>query len=127
MYWQYDMSKTEKQAERRLSMALTQQLLSFLDPLLKQLNACIDKRLIRTLLDTVIAIVLFRDRAPNLLLNELGAYIASPTHAPAGTKRLSNLLRSLKWEGRLIEQFLWQQATASVEAMEREGETPLVL
>jgi hypothetical protein len=127
MYWQYGMSKAEKQAERRLSMALTQQLLSFLDPLLKQLDRCIDKRLIRTLLDTVIAILLFRDRAKNLLLSELGAYIASPAHAPAGTKRLSNLLRSLRWDGRLIEHFLWQRATDRLEAMEQQGETPLVL
>jgi hypothetical protein len=127
MYWQYGMSKAEKQAERRLSLALTQQLLSFLDPLLKQLDHFLDKRLIRTLLDTVIAILLFRDRAKNLLLSELGAYIASPTHAPAGTKRLSNLLRSVRWEGRLIEHFLWQRATDSVEAMECQGETPLVL
>jgi hypothetical protein len=127
MYWQYGMSKAEKQAERRLSLALTQQLFSFLDPLLKELDRCIDKRLIRTLLDTVIAILLFRDRAKNLLLSELGASIASPAHAPAGTKRLSNLVRSLRWDGRLIEHFLWQRATDGLEAMEQQGETPLAL
>jgi hypothetical protein len=127
MSWQYGMSKAEKQAERRLSLALTDQLLRFLEPLLKQLDACIDKRLIRTPLETVVAIVLLGDRAKNLLLSELGAYIASPRYAPAGTKRLSNLLRSLKWKSQLIEQFVWQRASASVEAMEQQGETPLLL
>lgn len=61
MSWQFGMSKAEMQANQGLSIALTQQLPSFLDPLLKQLDDCNDKWLIRTLLDTVIAIVLFRE------------------------------------------------------------------
>jgi hypothetical protein len=127
MYWQYDMSRSEKQAGRRLSVQLSQQLLSFLSPLLDSLDGLIDKRLIRTLFDTVTAMLVFRDRAKNLILSELGALLASPAHAPAGTKRLSNLLRCLRCDGRLIEQFLWQRATDSLQAVERQGETPLVL
>jgi len=127
MYWQYGMSGSEKQAGRQLSATLTRQLLTFLAPLLERLDTVIDKRLIRTLLDTIIAIVLFRDRAKNLLLSELGGFIASPAHAPAGTKRLSNLLRSQGWEAALIEGFLWQRATEEVEVLESQQQTPLVL
>jgi hypothetical protein len=123
MYWQYDMSKPEKQAGRQLSATLCQQLLTFLSPLLDTLDTLIDKRLVRTLFDTVVAILIFRDRAKNLLLSELGAFIASPAHAPAGTKRLSNLLRCLDWKADLIERFLWQQATAQIEKLEQQRET----
>jgi hypothetical protein len=127
MSWQYDMSRSEKQAGQRLSVQLSQQLLSFLSPLRDSLDGLIDKRLVRTLLDSVTAILVFRDRAKNLVLSELGALLASPAHAPAGPKRLSNVRRCLRWDGRLIEQFLWQRATDSVEALERQGQTPLVL
>jgi hypothetical protein len=127
MYWQYGMSQKEMQAGQHLSTTLAQQLLTFLDPLLESLDALIDKRLIRTLLDTVVAILLFRDRAKNLLLSELGAFIASPAHAPAGTKRLSNLLRNLDWKANLIERFFWQRACTLVETLERQEETALVL
>lgn len=102
-------------------------MLHFLSPLLANLDALTDRRLVRTLLDTVTAPLIFRDRAKNLVLSELGAFLASPQHAPAGTKRLSNLLRYLGWDASLNERFLWQQAKASVGALERQGQTPLVL
>jgi hypothetical protein len=41
---------------------------------------------------------------------ELGGYLASPAHAPAGTKRLSNLLHSPNWQSSQIESYLWQGA-----------------
>src|SRR5215472_7975635 len=126
MYWQYDMARTEKQAGQRLSVQLSQQLLSFLSPLLDSLDGLIDKRLVRTLLDSVTAILVFRDRAKSLVLSELEALLARPSHAPSGTKRLSHVLRCLTSDASLIERFLWQQATASLETLERQGETPLV-
>ena len=42
------------------------------------------------------AIVRLRHSRSGLLLSELGAHILSPAQVPAGTKRLSNLLRSPK-------------------------------
>jgi hypothetical protein len=39
-----------------------------------------------------------RSRSTGLYLSELGSYILSPAKAPAGTKRIPNLLRSPKWE-----------------------------
>ena len=67
------------------------QLASFLFPLLVQLDAVLDKRLVRTFLATIQVIITFRDRANGLRLSELGGYLATPDKAPAGTKRRSRL------------------------------------
>jgi hypothetical protein len=87
-----------------------QRLQEFLEPLLRQLDAQIDARLVRTFRATLEAVLQFRHRAHGLLLSELGAYLGAPDQAPAGTKRLSNLLRSRKWQAALLAQYLWQQA-----------------
>lgn len=46
------------------------------------------------------------------LYNGIGV-ISGPTdpgYAPAATKQLSNLLRSMKWQIELIVEFYWQQS-----------------
>jgi hypothetical protein len=62
-----------------------------------------------------------------LLLSELGAYICGPAHAPAGTKRISNLLRSKKWSHHLVDQHLFDQSKQRVRSMQRQGKRPLLL
>ncbi len=62
--------------------------------LLTLLNQQLDVRLVRTFVVSLNGIVMWRNRAHGLLLSELGAFIASSDHAPAGTKRLSCLLAS---------------------------------
>src|SRR5205807_2094344 len=94
---------------------------------LSRLNARIDLRLVQTFLATLHVLVTFRHRNNGLLLSELGAYLATPDHAPAGTKRLSNLLRAPQWGSWLIESFLWQQADARLSALEQAGEEALLL
>ena len=76
-----------------------------------QLDAQLDRRLVATFSHAVRAIVQHRHRNHGLLLSELGAYLLSAAQAPAGTKRLSNLLRSSKWSAQDVSQYLWQQAT----------------
>jgi hypothetical protein len=49
-----------------------------------------------------------------------------PGHAPAGTKRLSNLLHG-KWSYKIIEQFLWSQAKGRLEQLESLKEKALLL
>ncbi len=93
--------------DQELSHALGQQLASFVVPLLILLDEKIDKRLVRTFVRTLQAIVELRHNRYGLLLSELGGYILHPSQAPAGTKRLSNLLRSPKWQHGLISRFLW--------------------
>jgi hypothetical protein len=103
------------------------QLAQFVSPLLTELDTLIDKRLVRTLVGTLGVIVQFRNRAHGLLLSELGAYLMSADQAPAGTKRLSNLLRCTKWEYSIIEQFLWGRAKQQVAALQEQGEDALAL
>ena len=111
----------------QVAAQVRQDLIAFLQPLLTQLDAQIDRRLVQTFARTVDAILCFRNRPHGLLLSELGAYLLSPAHAAAGTKRLSNLLRSSKWSASMSEDFLWQQATDQLEELEQQGEEALVL
>ena len=80
----------------QMAQGLGVQLASFLFPLLVQLDAVLDKRLVRTFLATIQVIITFRDRANGLLLSELGGYLETPDKAPAGTKRRSRLAALLQ-------------------------------
>jgi hypothetical protein len=110
-----------------LSEEVRERLYQFLLPLLTLLDRLIDVRLVRTFWQAVEAMICFRNRAHGLLLSELGGYLLSPAHAPAGTKRLSNLLRCDKWTSALIEHFLWQGAKSRQQTLAEEGQRPLLL
>src|SRR5258708_2724762 len=99
------MKDKTKSAGKQASNQLVEQLKGFIAPLVSELDVQLDKRLVRTFEKTLQAIVMFRHGHQGLLLSELGAYITSPSQAPAGTKRLSNLLRSAKWGAEIIERF----------------------
>jgi hypothetical protein len=60
------------------------------------LDACMDRRLVKTFLALIMAILMHRHRNHGLLLSELGCYLKQPQLAPAGTKRISWLLQSPK-------------------------------
>jgi len=113
---------TDSGMSRRKAQAINEQLESFAGVLLGWLDEQIDKRLVRTFMMTVQAIITFRHNLNGLLLSELGSYLLPPEQAPAGTKRLSNLLRSKKWAARLVERFLWQQAEEQRAALAAAGE-----
>ena len=81
----------------------------------------------RTFFSALVAIVQLRNTGCGLLLSELGGYILPPHQAPAGTKRLSNLLRSSKWHYSLVEQFIWKQTAARVQGLLSQGEDVLVV
>ena len=66
-------------------------LLSFLGPLLLELDQRLNKRLIRTFVQAIEAILTFRDRINGLVLSELGNYL-DPLGKGGGTKRLSRRL-----------------------------------
>ena len=55
-----------------IAQGLTAQLAQFLFPLLVELDAVLDKRLVRTFVQSIAVILTFRDRANGLLLSELG-------------------------------------------------------
>jgi hypothetical protein len=110
-----------------MAQGLSAQLAHFLFPLLVELDRRLDKRLVRTFLQSVAVILTFRDRANGLLLSELGGYLLSPDQAPAGTKRLSNLLHSIRWRATLIRDYLWQRASAQLAQWQQAGQEGLVL
>ncbi len=72
-----------------LASTLSWRLRDFLSPLLDRLDHALDRRLVKTFAATIEIFLQQRYRASGLLLSELGAFLASPAHAPAGTKRLS--------------------------------------
>ena len=98
----------------------------FVNSLLRELDQQLDKRLVRTFLLTLQAIICFRHSQYGLLLSELGGYILSPAQAPAGAKRLSNLLRSNRWTYRVIARFLWREADAHITQLEQDEQPAIV-
>lgn len=82
----------------------------------------LDRRLVRTFAQAVLAIIVHRASSTGLWLSELGGVLLSPDHAPAGTKRLSKLLLSSKWSSLLIDLFLWKRAEAFVSRLQETGQ-----
>jgi hypothetical protein len=120
-------AQVQENSPALLADDIRRRLHSFVSPLLRDLDYRLDARLVRTFERALEAILVFRNRAMGLLLSELGSYILSPDKAPAGTKRLSNLLRSPRWNAKLIGRFLWDRASERLKELEACGETPLLL
>lgn len=99
----------------------------FLAGLLAGLDHCLDRRLVETFLALVLVIIMHRNRPQGLLLSELGGYLKPVWQAPAGTKRISNLLRSKGWSAEFIETYLWIQADERVAELSRAGKAVLVI
>jgi hypothetical protein len=100
--------QTSAPSTSALAHTFRERLKGFLAPLLVRLDEQLDSRLVRTLGATVE--VLLQNRYSGLLLSELGAFLTSPEQAPAGTKRLSNLLRSPRWSADVLGDYLWEHA-----------------
>lgn len=103
------------------------QLVKYLKPVLSRLNAKMDRRLVKTFLGLVMAIIQHRHRNNGLLLSELGGYLLGTEACCAGTKRISNLLHSQKWNAEEIEEFQWEQASRRVQSLQEQGEQALVI
>lgn len=101
-------------------------LLRFLYPLVQQLHMSMDIRPLRTLVQTVEALVAFRDSTHGLLLSELGSYLDG-VEGGGGTKRLGTLIRHRKWQASDIDTFVWQRADAQIRQWEQQGEEGLVI
>ena len=121
------MKHNEKSETQQMSQTMVERLEAYVAPLLRELDEYLDKRLVQTFLRTLVAIMMFRHSTQGLLLSELGGYITTPDHAPAGTKRLSNLLRSAKWGHAFIERFLWRQAEQCFSQLRQAGERVLLV
>ncbi|NMC53478.1 MAG: transposase [Chloroflexi bacterium] len=110
---------TFKQGNRQgsafVSEQLTHQLYLYTQSLLRQLAQELDRRLVKTFLDLMLIIVMHRHRNHGLELSELGGHLLGMAHAPAGTKRISNLLHSPRWSAELLEQWLWERGDEKID------------
>lgn len=124
---QYSIFEEGVQASPEVSQHLSALLTGFVHPLLSELARHLDLRLVQTFLRTLHVLLAFRHRNNGLLLSELGAYVTTPDHAPAGTKRLSNLLHSPNWQASQIESYLWQRAESRLAQLEQDEEDALLM
>ncbi len=99
----------------------------YLKELLVRLDSKIDKRLVGTFYNLFMVIQTFRNRPMGLIISELGAYICGPFHASAGTKRISNLLRSKKWTAEVVDDFLFNRTKKRVKQIEEKGKKVLFI
>jgi hypothetical protein len=82
---------TEKQEKSRV---VEEQLGRQLWPALVSLKQRLDRRLVKTFLGLVMAIVMHRHRNQGLWLSELGGYLLGTEHGRAGIKRISSWVHS---------------------------------
>lgn len=98
---------------------------TFLQPFLLQLDAMLDKRLVRTFLQCLVAVIRLRNNTQVLWLSELGSalqgYDGDAPSAPAGTKRIGKLLRSVKWTVGCIDHYLLEKADEEVQKLKMQG------
>jgi hypothetical protein len=115
------------QTQPVLAHRLRSHLIQFLRPVAEHLATKLDIRLVQTAVDLVQVILTHRHRALGLLLTELGGYLLSPAQAPAGAKRISNLIHAADFSADDISAFFWQQADQRVQALEAAGEEVLLI
>lgn len=131
MQSKYDILPGSEQEGQHLSQELAQVLETYLAPLLVLLDRWLDKRLVRPLVQWCVAILRFRNSKQGLLLSELGSYLDGypgvSVKAPAGTKRVGNLIRSWKWSWRQIDEYLLNEAEKEVEKLKEQGKRILCL
>jgi len=113
------------------SQHLIELLESFLHPFLLALDKVRDKRLVRTLLQCLVAIIRLRTNPQALWLSELGSYLQGyegyASSAAAGTKRVGKLLRSVKWTVDLIDRYILAKAEEEVTQLKEQGKRILCL
>lgn len=107
-------SKGEKKQESR---EMETRCWKFLRPFLEELHKAVDRRLVKTLLDLVMVILMHRHRNNGLLLSELGDHLLGGERGPAGVKRIASLLHSTRWKSDLILKYLWEQANEKVKEL----------
>src|SRR6266700_1374835 len=124
---QYDTHSEKEQEEEPELPSNASHLERYLDPLLICLDAYMDKRLVRTLIHAIVAILSFRGNQQALQLSELGAYLPGKAREPAKTKRLQRLLMSKSWSKSIVDAFIWREAYRQVQQMKAAGERPLCI
>src|SRR5260370_39038247 len=97
-----------------------------MEPVVRAWDITVDKRPLRTLVQTVEAIVLFRDQAHGLLLSELGDAMDGLGKG-GGTKRLSTLIHHQGRKAHQIEAFLLRRADEQIGQYVTHGAAALLM
>jgi hypothetical protein len=129
-----ELSETFKRLEQDPqggSQHLLHMLETFLMPFLHFLDEVLDKRLVRTFVQCLVAIIRLRNNPQALWLSELGSYLQGydgyASSAAAGTKRVGKLLRSVKWTMGLIDRYLLEKADEEVQKLKEQGKRILCI
>jgi hypothetical protein len=129
-----ELSETFKRLEQDPqggSQYLLHLLETFFLPFLTGLDEILDKRLVRTFLQCLVAIIRLRNNPQALWLSELGSYLDGydgyASSAAAGTKRVGKLLRSVKWTVGLIDQYFLEKADEEVQKLHEQRKRILCL
>ncbi|OJW71426.1 MULTISPECIES: hypothetical protein [unclassified Spirosoma] len=120
-------TNSEQEWPQSVGLFYQQRLTQFTHSILEELTTLIDVRLVRTFSQLLITLLRFRHRNQGLLLSELGEHLLSARQAPAGTKRISNLLRSPHWSHTLIQTSIRAKAQTFYEQLHQQGQRVLVL
>src|SRR5260370_20851275 len=129
-----ELSETFKRLEQDPqggSQHLLQLLETFLMPFLHFLDEVLDKRLVRTFVQCLVAIIRLRNNPQALWLSELGSYLQGydgyASSAAAGTKRVGKLLRSVKCTVGLIDRYLLEKADQEGQKLKEQGKRILCI
>jgi hypothetical protein len=112
-------SKREKAQEGR---EVENRCWEYVKPLLEDLHKKVDRRLVKTLLDLVLVILMHRHRNSGLLLSEIGDHLLGGERGPAGVKRIASLLHSKRWRSGVIVKWLWGRGNEKVKELRERKE-----
>src|SRR6476659_2283979 len=96
------------------AQALGEKLVGYVAPVLEELEKVLNVRLVRTALGLLQVMLVLRHNRYGLLLSEMGGYLLGPAQAPAGTKRITRLLQSPRWQAASLIEFLWEKGDEAV-------------
>jgi hypothetical protein len=127
MITENDPAAKHGQEETEPERWLITRLEAVLGPLPERLDAYVDRRLVTTCLELLAAIICHVHPKQGLHVSRLGAYIKSGEEAPAGAKKIENLLHSEKWGDDLIKDFLWEKAKEEMRKIKGRGKQVLCI
>ena len=118
---------TSKAAKKQASWEREEKCWKFLQPFLEQLHGLVDRRIVKTWLNLVMVILMHGHRDHGWLLSELGDHLLGGERGPAGVKRIASLLHSVKWESKLILDYLWKKANQRVKELRQPKDAAYVI
>ena len=95
--------------------------------MLEELHNRVDRRLVKTLLDLELVILMHLNQNTGLLLSELGDHLLGGERGPAGVKRIASLLHSHCWRSSRIVKWLWGRGNERLQELRKQNEESYVI